>query len=112
MVWPLLTGLRLCVAPGEATPALYDSPLYQRAKHWNVSTSALESAYFDNWGWGEVVDDGFGVAYSAKPASLHFNVVSAGLGSRRFVAALRSALEAMRRIAETQQQQQQPRSKL
>ena len=31
---------------------------------------------FDNWGWGEVVPDGVGVAYSIHPTHCVFNVTA------------------------------------
>lgn len=42
---------------------LFNDPLFQRAKKWTLSTSAIFSKHFPVYGWGEVVADGFGVAY-------------------------------------------------
>ena len=44
-------------------PELFSDPLYTRSSHWALSTSAIFSKHFDAYGWGEVVSDGFGVAY-------------------------------------------------
>lgn len=49
--------------PGEEVPAIFQDSLYLRAKHWTLSTSAIFSKHFPVYGWGEVVPDGFGVAY-------------------------------------------------
>ncbi|TFK51836.1 acyltransferase ChoActase/COT/CPT [Heliocybe sulcata] len=58
-----LFGLRKCLREGEPTPSLYADPLFQRSSHWVLSTSAVWSKHFPVYGWGEVVPDGFGVAY-------------------------------------------------
>ncbi|TFK26188.1 carnitine acetyl transferase [Coprinopsis marcescibilis] len=56
-------GLRKLLQPGEETPALFTDPVFQRSSHWVLSTSAIFSKHFPVYGWGEVVPDGFGVAY-------------------------------------------------
>ncbi|KAG8791441.1 Carnitine O-acetyltransferase mitochondrial [Ceratobasidium sp. 428] len=58
-------GLKHLIRPdeGESMPALFSDPLYQRAAKWTLSTSAIFSKHFPVYGWGEVVPDGFGVAY-------------------------------------------------
>jgi len=58
-----LFGLRMHIRDGETTPALYSDPLFQRSSRWVLSTSAIFSKHFQVYGWGEVVPDGFGVAY-------------------------------------------------
>ncbi len=56
-------GLKKLLAESEEVPALYSDPLFMRSSHWNLSTSAIFSKHFEAYGWGEVVADGFGVAY-------------------------------------------------
>ncbi|CAE6403608.1 unnamed protein product [Rhizoctonia solani] len=58
-------GLRHLVRAneGETMPSIFSDPLYQRAAKWTLSTSAIFSKHFPAYGWGEVVPDGFGVAY-------------------------------------------------
>ncbi|KAG8784726.1 Carnitine O-acetyltransferase mitochondrial [Ceratobasidium sp. 428] len=58
-------GLKHLIQPseGESMPALFSDPLYQRAAKWTLSTSAIFSKHFPVYGWGEVVPDGFGIAY-------------------------------------------------
>lgn len=60
------------------------------------------SPYFENWGWGQVVPDGYGIAYMALPAHIHLNVVSECMGSRRLLAAACTALDDMMRLARSQ----------
>ena len=69
-----LLGLRMSLLPGEAKPAIFTDPTYSFSSHWYMSTSQLTSEYFEGYGWGEVVPDGFGIAYMVKNNSLHFNV--------------------------------------
>jgi carnitine O-acetyltransferase len=47
----------------EKALELFNDPLFQRSKKWVLSTSAIFSKHFPVYGWGEVVPDGFGVAY-------------------------------------------------
>jgi carnitine O-acetyltransferase len=58
-----LLGLRSLVRDSEEVPALYADPLFVRSKNWVLSTSALNSQYCLGYGWGEVVPEGFGIAY-------------------------------------------------
>ncbi|KAJ7622901.1 acyltransferase ChoActase/COT/CPT [Mycena polygramma] len=58
-----LFGLKKALKPGEEVPALFSDPLFLRSSNWVLSTSAVFSKHFDVYGWGEVVQDGFGVAY-------------------------------------------------
>ena len=53
----------MLVQDGEEVPEMFNDPLYVRAKYWVLSTSAIFSKHFPVYGWGEVVPDGFGVAY-------------------------------------------------
>ncbi|PFH51868.1 hypothetical protein AMATHDRAFT_58398 [Amanita thiersii Skay4041] len=58
-----LLGLKKLLQAGEDIPALFTDPVYTRASYWVLSTSAIFSKHFPVYGWGEVVPDGFGVAY-------------------------------------------------
>ncbi|KAJ7195863.1 carnitine acetyl transferase [Mycena rebaudengoi] len=58
-----LFGLKKLLKEGEETPALFSDPLFLRSSYWVLSTSAVFSKHFPVYGWGEVVPDGFGVAY-------------------------------------------------
>jgi len=58
-----LLGLRKLLKEGEEIPALFTDPVHTRASYWVLSTSAIFSKHFPVYGWGEVVPDGFGVAY-------------------------------------------------
>ncbi len=50
---------------GEQLPEVFSHPLVKRSSYWVLSTSAIYTKNFGPYGWGEVVPDGFGVAYVA-----------------------------------------------
>ncbi|KAI9248557.1 acyltransferase ChoActase/COT/CPT [Phascolomyces articulosus] len=71
-----LFGLKKSLKADEAVPAIFVDPAYAYSSHWYLSTSQLSSEYFDGYGWGQVVPDGFGCAYMIKGNGLNFNVAS------------------------------------
>ena len=72
-----LWGLRQCLNKDESLPLIFQDPVYWRTCNWHISTSNLSNDLFDGWGWGEVVPDGLGVAYSTNTNVLLYNVTSA-----------------------------------
>lgn len=58
-----LFGLKKLLQPGEEVPALYRDPAYAYSGSWYLSTSQLSSEYFNGYGWSQVIDAGFGIAY-------------------------------------------------
>ncbi|KAI0794558.1 hypothetical protein C8Q74DRAFT_1365993 [Fomes fomentarius] len=58
-----LLGLKLSVKEGKQLPKVFSHPLVKHSSYWVLSTSAIYSKNFRPYGWGEVVPDGFGVAY-------------------------------------------------
>lgn len=58
-----LFGLKKCLKEGEELPALYKDRAYGYSSTWYLSTSQLSSEYFNGYGWSQVVDEGFGIAY-------------------------------------------------
>jgi carnitine O-acetyltransferase len=97
-------GLSMLQTPGTQRPALFDNPAFKRAKTWTVSTSHLTHPKFDNWGWGEVVPDGVGVAYSIHPGKCVFNVTARREQdlARPLGHYLQEALEDMRAVLEAE----------
>lgn len=69
-----LFGLKKLIAPGEPTPEIFSDPAFARSSHWELSTSNLGSRYLDGWGYGEVVEDGFGLSYSIEDDSLKWGI--------------------------------------
>ncbi|OBZ89849.1 Carnitine O-acetyltransferase, mitochondrial [Choanephora cucurbitarum] len=71
-----LFGLKNSLKPDEQKPELFTQPINAYSSHWYLSTSQLSSEHFDGYGWGQVVNDGFGCAYMIKNNALQFNVAS------------------------------------
>ena len=55
----------MLVKEDEQMPALFSDPVVRRSSHWVLSTSAIYTKNCGSYGWGEVVPDGFSVAYVA-----------------------------------------------
>ena len=58
-----LFGLKKCLKEGEELPEIYKDRAYGYSSTWYLSTSQLSSEYFNGYGWSQVVDEGFGIAY-------------------------------------------------
>lgn len=58
-----LFGLKKCVQQGEELPDIFQDPAYSYSSSWYLSTSQLSSEYFNGYGWSQVIDEGFGIAY-------------------------------------------------
>ncbi|CAG8951434.1 hypothetical protein HYFRA_00007350 [Hymenoscyphus fraxineus] len=91
-----LFGLKKLLTPGEEVPAIYKDPAFGYSSKWFISSSQLSSEYFNGYGWSQVVDDGWGIAYMINENSIQFNVVSKGLGSERMSFYLNEAAGDMR----------------
>lgn len=69
-------GLSMLVGDNERLPDLYQHPVFARSKRWRVSTSHLTHPMFENWGYGEVVNDGVGLSYSIHPRHCVFGITA------------------------------------
>ncbi|KAK2758320.1 Carnitine O-acetyltransferase mitochondrial [Arachnomyces sp. PD_36] len=78
-----LFGLKKLLQSGEKVPAIYEDPAYSYSSSWYISSSQLSSEYFNGYGWSQVIDDGFGIAYMINENSLQFNIVCKHLGAER-----------------------------
>lgn len=58
-----LFGLKKLLQPNEEMPAIFKDPAYSYSGTWYISSSQLSSEYFNGYGWSQVIDDGFGIAY-------------------------------------------------
>jgi carnitine O-acetyltransferase len=67
-------GLSMLVDPHEEAPSLFSDPVFKRSKYWRVSTSNLSHPRIVNWGFGQVVPDGVGIAYSVHPNKCVFHI--------------------------------------
>ncbi|KAI8609540.1 carnitine acetyl transferase [Chytriomyces sp. MP71] len=95
-----LLGLRLLIKSGETKPALFTDASFSTSSHWTLSTSQITSEYFLGYGWGQVVSDGYGVAYMVKEESLHFNLVSLHLQNDVFRYNFLESLREMKAVFE------------
>ncbi|KAI8092592.1 acyltransferase ChoActase/COT/CPT [Halteromyces radiatus] len=103
-----LFGLKNSLRPNETKPSLFTDPSFGKTSHWYLSTSQLASEYFDGYGWGQVVPDGFGIAYMVNNHVIQFNVASVKdltidgkkyvNGTVHFRQALESACEDLREL--------------
>lgn len=69
-----LFGLKQMLKPGEEVPALFSDPIMSYSATWYISSSQVPSEYFQNWGWSQVTDSGFGLAYLINNDSLSINI--------------------------------------
>eukprot|EP00949_MAST-11_sp_MAST-11-sp1_P004559 g4559.t1 len=83
---------------GEAMPDIFRDANYGASKTWHLSTSNLSNDLFDSWGWGEVVPDGLGIAYSTNSDCIRFTVTSGRGFTRGFCQQLETALQDMVRV--------------
>ncbi|KAG8943133.1 Carnitine O-acetyltransferase mitochondrial [Tulasnella sp. 424] len=100
-----LFGLQNMLKLGEDIPELFKDPLFVRAKTWIVSTSVIFSSHFTRgYGWGQVVPNGFGVAYmTGFSDELKFTVTSLNdQPNAQFVEELVKAAEDLKRLFESQ----------
>ncbi len=58
-----LFGLKKLIQEGEEMPDIFKDPAYAYSSTWFVSSSQLSSEYFNGYGWSQVIDDGWGIAY-------------------------------------------------
>ncbi|KAF2667484.1 carnitine O-acetyltransferas-like protein [Microthyrium microscopicum] len=93
-----LFGLKKCLKEGEKVPAVFEDPAFSYSGSWHLSTSQLSSEYLNGWGYSQVIDDGFGLAYMINEHSIQFNVVCKGLGAERMSFYLNEAAGDMRDI--------------
>ncbi len=102
-----LFGLKKLIQEGEEMPEIFTDPAYTYSSTWYISSSQLSSEYFNGYGWSQVIDQGWGIAYminenryvrllpyadssevvhndnADSDNSIQFNIVSKKLGCER-----------------------------
>jgi carnitine O-acetyltransferase len=91
-----LFGLRKLLSADQDVPEIYRDPAYGYSNSWFLSTSQLSSEFFNGYGWSQVIDAGFGIAYMINEDSINFNIVCKGLGAHRMSFYLNEAAGDMR----------------
>ncbi|KAF9523928.1 acyltransferase ChoActase/COT/CPT [Crepidotus variabilis] len=71
-----LFGLKKLLKDGEPVPEIYKDAAFSKSNHWELSTSQLSSPFFEGWGYGEVVTDGYGVAYAIGNDYIRWTITS------------------------------------
>jgi len=71
-----LFGLKKMLKEGESLPKIYEDPSFSKSGHWELSTSQLSSRFVDGWGYGEVVEDGYGLSYSIDDHYIQWTITS------------------------------------
>ncbi|AMD22506.1 HHL264Wp [Eremothecium sinecaudum] len=69
-------GMKNMLREGEEPPALFKDPLFKYSSTWLVSTSQLSSEYFEGYGWSQVWDNGYGLAYMINNDFLQINIAT------------------------------------
>ncbi|KAG6875745.1 hypothetical protein C0992_002550 [Termitomyces sp. T32_za158] len=71
-------GLKQSVraSEGESVPTFLSDDAFARLSHWELSTSQLSSPFFDGWGYGEVVPDGYGLSYAIGDEYIRWTITS------------------------------------
>ena len=83
-------------------PAIFKGKGYRKSSHWNLSTSHCGSSSLRMFGFGPVVNDGFGVGYMIKNNGISFNVTGKfgrNTNCQVFAALLEESLLHMKAIA-------------
>lgn len=104
-----LFGLKQLLPKGAELPAIYKDPAFSYSSKWYISSSQLSSEYFNGYGWGEVVPDGWGIAYMINNNSINFNIVSRHLGCDKMQHYLREAADELREVLETELEAPKPK---
>ncbi|KAK6463390.1 carnitine O-acetyltransferase mitochondrial precursor [Scheffersomyces coipomensis] len=69
-----LFGLKQMIKSGESVPEIFTDPIFTYSQTWYISSSQIPSEYFQSWGWSQVIDDGFGLAYLINNDWLHIHI--------------------------------------
>lgn len=102
-----LFGLKQMLKPGESLPKIFSDPVFSYSQTWYLSTSQIPSEFFQSWGYSQVIDDGFGLAYLIAQDWLHVHISCKkgnGLDSKYMKWYLTEAANEMKQILSTQLQ--------
>ncbi|KAF8502529.1 acyltransferase ChoActase/COT/CPT [Gautieria morchelliformis] len=93
-----LFGLKKLIREGEPTPQIYKDEAFSKSSHWELSTSQLSSPFLDGWGYGEVVPDGYALAYAIGDHYMRWTITSLKLDTaelRHYLAEAATETKAM-----------------
>ncbi|KAH8825173.1 acyltransferase ChoActase/COT/CPT [Flagelloscypha sp. PMI_526] len=95
-----LFGLKKLLKEGEPLPEIYKDEAFSTTNHWELSTSQLSSPFFDGWGYGEVVPDGYGLAYAIGDDYIRWTITSLKLRTAELKGHLEEAANETRAMLE------------
>ncbi|WWD22640.1 hypothetical protein CI109_107133 [Kwoniella shandongensis] len=93
-------GLKKLVKEGEDVPEVFKDEAFGRSSHWELSTSQLSSKFLDGWGYGEVVEDGYGLSYAIGDNSLTWGITTKNNDAAKLGEALCAAAEELKEVME------------
>ncbi|KAK8844806.1 hypothetical protein IAR55_006656 [Kwoniella newhampshirensis] len=93
-------GLKKLVKEGEDVPAVFKDEAFGRSSHWELSTSQLSSKFLDGWGYGEVVEDGYGLSYAIGDNTLTWGITTKNNDAAQMGDALCAAAEELKEVME------------
>lgn len=67
-------GLKNMLQSGEEIPEIFTDPVFAYSATWYLSSSQIPSEYFQSWGWSQVIDDGYGLAYMINSEWIHVHI--------------------------------------
>ena len=86
---------RRCSETGDRMPRFFKSEAWRTLNHTILSTSNCGNPALRLFGFGPVVNDGFGIGYIIKTDGLSYTVSSKHRQNRRYVLSLRKCLKEM-----------------
>ncbi|WWC90245.1 uncharacterized protein L201_005178 [Kwoniella dendrophila CBS 6074] len=97
-----LFGLKKLVKTeeNEKVPEIFTDEAALKTAHWELSTSQLSSKFLDGWGYGEVVEDGYGLSYSILDNKITWCITTKNNDAAKFGEALCSAAEELKDMME------------
>lgn len=88
----LFALMRIAEKNGIATPAFFSSIAYKKLNHTVLSTSNCGNPSLRLFGFGPVVQDGFGIGYIIRDSGLQYSISSKHRQTKRFAHTLNQTL--------------------
>lgn len=93
-------GLKKLLRKGEHLPEVFTDPAFGKSCNWVLSTSSLYVPLFSNWGYGEVIPEGYGLSYMVADKAITWTITTRNGNADQFRQSLFWAMEEMKRMME------------